>query len=371
VAAAAELGWPSALWWRMRRHGLVERDPAGADALVGVASRLCGLHAQVMSSAELTAWARIDGLRDGDVASALWDHGRLVKTWAMRGTLHLLPGDELPLWHAAFSMYEHFLKGAWVRAFGFSSADEVEALIAEIGEALDGRALTREELAEALPHHGDKLRESWGSALKPAAFRGLLAFAPSEGQSVRFTRPPAGRRPPADEAVRAITRRYLAAYAPARREDMSRWWGTHALSAAKAQKRIEALGDEVVEVDVEGSRCWVLADDLDAMLAAKPPGVARLLPLFDQYVVNSNRDIEPLLAAAEKARVFRQAGWISPVVLVDGAIAGVWKHERRGAAVEVALEPLAKLPRWAVDQVEADAARLADHLGGDPRISWT
>jgi Winged helix DNA-binding domain len=370
VAAAAELGWPSALWWRMRRHGLVEREAAGADALVGVASRLCGLHAQVMSSAELTAWARIDGLQNGDVASALWDHGRLVKTWAMRGTLHLLPGDELPLWHAAFSMYEHFLKGAWVRAFGFSSADEVEALIAEIGEALDGRALTREELAEALPHHGDKLRESWGSALKPAAFRGLLAFAPSEGQAVRFTRPPGGAGPPVDEAVAEITRRYLAAYGPARRQDLSRWWGTHALSAAKAQKRFEALGDEVAEVEVDGERCWVLAADLEAILGAEPPRAARLLPLFDQYVVSSNRAVDALLPEAERARVFRQAGWISPVILVDGAIAGVWRHERKGARLVVELEPFGPLPAWARKQVEADAERLAAFVGGSLERAW-
>jgi hypothetical protein len=365
----AELTWSQALAWRMRRHGLVERAAGGAAALPEVTSRLCGLHAQVMSSAELTAFARIDGLEPGDVATALWDHARLVKTWAVRGTLHLLPCHELAEWHAALSTYEHFLKGAWVRSFGFGSADEVEELIAEIGEALDGRELTREELAGAIPHHGEKLRESWGSTLKPAAFRGLLAFAPSAGQAVRFTRPPGGERPPAEEAVKALTRRYLAAYAPARREDLSRWWGTNTLSAAKAQKRFEALGDEAVQVSVEGERCWVLAADLDDLLAAERPRAARLVPLFDQYVVNSNRGVEALLPQAEKARVFRQAGWISPAVLVDGAIAGVWRHERRGARLEVAIEPFAKLPRWAVAQVEAEAERLAGYLGGDAELT--
>jgi Winged helix DNA-binding domain len=367
----AELTWPQALAWRMRRHGLVDRAPGGAAALAGVASRLCGLHAQVMSAAELTALNRIDGLAPGDLGQALWDHGRLVKTWAMRGTLHLLAGDELAEWHAAFATYEHFLKGAWVRGFGFASAGEVEELIAEIGEALEGRALTREELAAAIPHHCDKLRESWGSTLKPAAFRGLLAFAPSEGQAVRFTRPPDGDRPPAEDAVRAVTRRYLAAYGPARREDLSRWWGTNALSAARAQKRFEALGDDVAQVTVEGARCWVLARDLDELLAAEPPRAARLLGLFDQYVVNSNRGIEALLPAAEKTRVFRQAGWISPVVLVDGAIAGVWRHERKGARVAVDVEPFAPLERWALDQVAAEAERLAGYLGAELTLRGT
>jgi hypothetical protein len=269
------------------------------------------------------------------------------------------------VWQSALSTFDHFLKGAWVRAFGFTSPDQVEQLIADVGAAVDGRTLTREELAAALPAHAEKIRESWGSALKPAAFRGLLAFGKSSGQNVTFTRPPKVKRPPVEDALREITRRYLRAYAPARREDMARWWGTHALSPAKAQKRIEALGDEVVQVDVEGSKCWVLAGDLDAMLAASPPKVARLVPLFDQYVVNSNRDVEPLLPAAAKPLVFRQAGWISPCVIVDGAVAGVWKHERKGARLAVEISPFGRLPAWARKQVTADAERLAEHLGGD------
>jgi hypothetical protein len=302
---------------------------------------LCGLHAQVMSSASLTAFVRGAPIeRDG-----------LVKTWAMRGTLHLLPEAELGTWLSALSTFEHFLKSTWVRGFGFSSADEVEDLIASVGEALDGRALTREELAAAIPEHAEKLRESWGSALKPAAFRGVLCFAEPAGQKVRFTRPPKVKRPPVEDAVREVTRKYLSAYAPARREDLSRWWGTHVLSAAKAQKRFEALGDEAVVVDVEGSRCWVLAEDLDAMLAAKPARTARLVPLFDQYVVNSNRGVEAIVPAAFRERVFRQAGWISPCIVIDGAVAGVWRDDT--------LEPFGKLPAWARKQLASDVERLA------------
>lgn len=343
------LTWRQALAWRMRRHGLVDRPFAGSAE---VASALCGLHAQVGSSADLTAFVR----------GAAPSRSGLVKTWAVRGTLHLLPVAELGVWQSAMSTYEHFLKGAWVRAFGFASADDVEALIRAVGDALDGRTLTREELAGALPEYREKIAESWGSALKPAAFRGLLVFGEPRGQNVTFTRPPVVERPPVEEAVRELTRKYLAAYGPARREDLSRWWGTHALSPAKAQKRFEALGDEAVVVDLEGSRCWVLASDLDALAAAEPERSARLVPLFDQYVVNSNRGIEALLPAVMKERVFRQAGWISPCVVVDGAIAGVWRHERKGSRLAVAIDPFGKLPAWARKQLREDADRLATHL---------
>ena len=72
-----------------------------AAAMLAVVADLCGLHAQVTSSAELTLWARGDGLDRDAVRRAFWEERPLVKTWALRGTLHLLPAAELPLWMAA------------------------------------------------------------------------------------------------------------------------------------------------------------------------------------------------------------------------------------------------------------------------------
>src|SRR5262249_31623022 len=83
----------------MARHHLVERAAPGE--FMRVVSDICGLHAQLRSSAELSLWARIDGLTRDAVSEALWQHRALVKLWAMRGTLHLLPSAELGLWLAA------------------------------------------------------------------------------------------------------------------------------------------------------------------------------------------------------------------------------------------------------------------------------
>jgi hypothetical protein len=149
--------------------------------MVDVASRLCGMHAQLMSSAELSLWARVAALTPDRVRDALWKERTLVKTWAMRGTLHLLPASEWPLWRAALGSYDHYLKTSWGRYFGVSVRD-VETLIEAVGAALDGRQLTREELADEVARNagsralGDKLRESWGSFLKPCAYRGRAVF---------------------------------------------------------------------------------------------------------------------------------------------------------------------------------------------------
>ena len=203
--------------------------------MLDVVARLAGVHAQVMSSAELALWARVEGLEPDAVASALWEERTLVKTWAMRGTLHLLPAAELSLWITALRtrIERHFLNRARQKWFGFTR-DEALELIAAIGEALDGRELTRAELAAAV---GDeRLLESWGSMLKPAAAAGELVFARGEGQKVRFTRPDWTPEEPA-AALAEVTRRYLGAGGPATREDVARWWGATPAEGGRMLRR--------------------------------------------------------------------------------------------------------------------------------------
>ena len=94
---------------------------------------------------------------------------------------------------------------------------------------------------------------------------------------------------------------------------------------------LEALGDEVVEVDVEGTAGWMLREHAEEAAAEDPPErLVRLLPGFDMWVIGAARDAAALLDPAEKKRVYRNQGWISPVLLVNGRMDGVWKHERKG-----------------------------------------
>ena len=372
--AVPKLSWQQAIGWRMRAHGLVERAPR--DRALDVAAALCGVHAQVMSSAELTLWARVDGLGPADVSRALWEERSLVKTWAMRGTLHLLAARDYPLWQAALSTYDHFWTPPWLNALGVT-APQLEELIADISRALDGQVLTREQIVAAVAREADvevaeRLRSGWGSFLKPVSFAGGLCFAPSEGRYVRFTSPRAWlgdyEAPDPDEAAEEMTRRFLAAHGPATREDYSRWW--RGFSRAQARARIEALGGDVVEVDLEGLRAWLPASALEGALAAEPPRSLHLLPAFDQWVVACSREAEAMLAKEQRPRVFRKAGWFSPVILVRGRIEGVWRHERKGRRLLVTLEPFGRLPRWARAQAEREAERLAVFLGGELELAW-
>jgi uncharacterized protein YcaQ len=358
------LSWERALAWRLQRHQLVERAPA--KDLLRVVSRICGLHAQLMSSAELTVWARTDGLARSALDDALWRDRTLVKLWAMRGTLHLLPSSELGLWTGALSAYTNR---------GMTGHPEIDLLSDAIGRALKRRPLTREELALAVVRItgdatiGDYVRSSWGSYLKPASFRGRLCFADADGGRVRFTTPSAWlsgsiERWDHGDAQLELTRRFLNTYAPLTAEDLGLWSG---FGRARGGKLLKALGDgdEAVEVTVGRERAWVLARDLPALAAAEPLDTARLLPAFDPWVVGASRTSPAVLDPQHKTRVYRPQGWFSPVVVVNGRMVGVWKHTRKARRLLVEISPFGRLPRCATVQIEAEAARLAVFLGFD------
>lgn len=368
-----DLTWRQVRRWRIRRQLLLEPAP---DA-VAVARRLCGIHAQVASCSALIA-----GIRSTEPGLDL-SRRALVRTWAARGTLHLLPADELDLWVGALTARESRRRfpPAFERAHGVTGA-QLHAITDAIGDVLGAEPLTRAELVAAVVAHlGDPAIEGpmstgWGMLLKPAAARGLLCSGPAVDGAVTFVSPAGwlGRPlapPPAEEAERAVLLRFLEANGPATAVDVSRWWGEQ---PAPAKRTIRAAGDAVAAVTVEGEAGHVVrACDVDEMAAVAdggpdPADDPLLLPGFDPWVIAPLSHRARAIPDGRTAEVSRTAGWISPVLVVDGRVAGVWEH--RGGAITVRpFDPLARRTR---DAVERAAARYAPLLGtGTLTVTWT
>jgi hypothetical protein len=367
-ARGLHIPWQQVAIFRAHRHRLQRRAPRGA--MLSVVREICGLHAQVLSSAELSLWARVEELAPAAVERALWTKGSLVKTWAMRGTLHLLPRRELPLFFGALSTYTHFLRQAWVKHFGVTG-EELDEIVTAVAQTLPGVVLTREELAmeiarrTGLSKHAAVLRQSWGVMLKPAAFRGQLCFAQSEGQRVRFTHPGVVGIWGGAEALRELARRYLAAYGPATRQDFAAWWGE---SAKDTEILLDSL--DTVAVEVDGARAFLLERDARALLSLNPTGAVRLLPAFDPYVIGAPRR-GGLFPIEQKPRIFRGQGWISATLLVDGRIEGVWRQDRRGGKLTLTVETFARPSASVRSGVSVEAERLAVFVGCTlQKLSW-
>jgi hypothetical protein len=106
--------------WRLSQHGLSPR--LNSQDVVGAVTRTGGIHAQVMSAAELALCTRVEGLSAHEIRSALWPDHTLVKTWAMRATLHVLATSDLPLYVAALSFRDLRNWPAHFASYGLSPA---------------------------------------------------------------------------------------------------------------------------------------------------------------------------------------------------------------------------------------------------------
>jgi hypothetical protein len=327
--------WRRVLSRRLRRHYLAG-PPAGTPH--EVAERLLGVQAQVPSSAEQAVAVR--GPAAAAVRAGLAD-GTLLRTWAARGTLHLLAADAAPAQLALLAAARTWEKGAWQRRF--ATAEEIDRLAELVPGILSGRSLTRDELVAALTPHvstelADRLASGWGTLLKPLAWRGLLVNGEPRGTRPTFTDPATWTGAPLtlpdpDVAARTLIPAYLDVYGPAsaaafdawllrggtRRPTLRRWFADLVEDGVIAPVAV----DDAPPGDVRYAR----TADLDDLATDPPDGFddeVRLLPAFDQWVLGPGTDEAGVLAPPNRARVSRAAGWIAPVVLHGGRIVGTW-----------------------------------------------
>jgi hypothetical protein len=348
------MSWDAVVARRMARHALDEpvADARSADAgLPSVARALCGVHAQIASAAELSAARRVAGATRADVRRALWEERSLVKTFGPRGTIHLLPAADLPMWTGALSVLPSPKFADGVRF----TADQAEEVLAAIDGALGDAELTVDELTGAIADRAGHwavtermeafggLWPRWRQLTSAAAHRGLLCFGKDRGRKVTYTSPrrwmPGFRPADSDTGMRELVTWYLHAYGPASPRHFARWLG---IAPRQASEIFAQLGDSVSQVLVDGDPAWVLAGDGEA--PPDPHRGVRLLPYFDAYVVGGQpRELLYPGPAAERALTPSGQAGNYPVLLIDGVVGGVWHQRRSGRRLAVTIEPLREL----------------------------
>jgi hypothetical protein len=355
----------------MRRHLL---DPVGRLAVADVVGRLCGVQAQVASSAELAVRVRRENSQRGEVARALRD-GRLIKTWAMRGTLHLLKPEEAGIFLSLIAAARSWERPSWQRYFGMTPK-QMDLLRRTVRIALERGPLTRDELATAvsaqrgLRHIGEGLRSGWGTLLKPLAWQGDLCFGPSQGSRVTFLRPEdASSRwrglPHPDSAAPGAIAAYVRTYGPTTVDAFGHWLSGGWFGKRRLRAWFAEMEDQLAEVEIDGERSFVLAEDVDELAGARPTNAVRLIPGFDQYVLGPGTGDDRVVPRARRPLVSKQSGWIAPVVVVGGVVCGTWELDRTEVGVSWFAE-FRKPPRRAL---EDEIARLSSIL--DRRLQPT
>jgi hypothetical protein len=340
---------------RIARHGL--HDRAHRTALEAVA-RTTAVQAQDSLASRLGLRARAP-LDDAAVRAAIEDDRSIVRTWLMRGTIHLVASSDLRWLVRLFgpAVIRKF-RTRW-QQLGLTD-DLRDRYVAALAELLKGGPMTRAEIKAALDERGLTLEsedpQAHTHALVYASCVGLVCRGHDRGREATFALidewlPGAPAGPDGDDALAELARRYFSAYSPATAADFTTWAGLG------AKRAVELIRDELTPVDVDGRPGFRLG-------AVEPARGVRLLPAFDNYLLGY-RDRAAIVAPEWQPFVY-QGGLIRPTALVDGRVTGAWRLDRgRGEVTLEPFEPWSPAVRRLVDAEVADVGRF---LGREVRV---
>jgi hypothetical protein len=254
----------------------------------------------------------------------------------MRGTLHVLAADDLPIVLAIFGPL-HLARGRHRLAqLGLSpevaerSTEEAAAIVREHGP------LDRHELAARLRDRGVPVAAEGQAPIHVVARAAHAGVLIEVGQG-RYGPLDVGPLPDRDEALRTLGRRYAESHAPATADDFAAWSGLPAadVRAAWGEQRPH------IEVDVEA-------------------GPVRLLGAFDEWLLGwRSRDL--VLPREHAKRIIPGGGIIRPVAIADGRVFATWRLDRRRRRIE--LDPFGRVTAAVRAGVAAEVEAISAFLG--------
>ena len=165
----------------------------------------------------------------------------------------------------------------------------------------------------------------------------------------------------AGEARVELATRFLQAFGPATHRDFSKWSG---LNTSVTKAVFDAAGGRSWNaVTVDGEQSFSCAATRDALGGADIDRRPRLLPAFDTFLL-AHATKDHLVEPRFYKRVYRNQGWLSPVVIVGGRIVAVWFLDERAKTFTVDVQPVRAL--WISglrDGIHAEAEALGAFLG--------
>lgn len=344
---------------RIAAHGF--RAPA--DDAVAVVERLGAVQAQDLGAAKWAIGSRMSRPSAEAVDAAL-ESRRVVRSWPMRGTLHLMPTRMLRpvltitgprelgragLRHARLELGD----AAYLRAR--NTAEQVLA---------GGNAATRDELAAAWSAAGiDATGQRTYHLIWWLALDAVICCGPVEGRLQRFAlldewAPPTSDEPSErDEVLGELFAAYIAGHGPATIADFAWWAG---LPKADARIGLAAAGDRVEPFGGDLDR-FVAAGSTDAA-AARPRG-ALTLAAFDEYFLGY-ADRSPVCDPEFADLVIPgRNGVFQPLLVLDGRVIGTWRRAGTAAKPRVELRWFEPAPAGAADRFTRPLASWARFHG--------
>jgi len=358
---------------RLLAQGLMPQFPDAVMSVAQVVKDMGGIQAQEAPAAALAIRARSSRLVEADVEQARVQERTIIRTWLLRGTLHLVATEDLG-WLLPL-LGPLFIAGGRRRRAELGLDEDTCARGIHIMRNVLAKQgpLTRAELIEQLATHGLRLEgQARPHLLGRAALEGIICLGPDRDAEPTYVLlsdwVDQGHQdqPLSEVAAHAeLTRRYLGAYGPATPQDQATWSG---MPLSQTRVAWHNIADQLLEVEVCGAPSWMLktrAAWLDEPPATPP--IVRLLPRFDIYWLGyQDRDL--IVSRQYAKRINAGGGILHPALLVDGRAAGTWKSKRQKNRLDVLVEPFEQLAPGVQPGLEAEVADLARFLEVQARL---
>lgn len=320
---------------RLESHGLVH----GFTSVAGAVRRLGAVQAQDFAASKWVVGARVPGSVAADVDAAI-ESREVLRSWPLRGTLHLVPAESLRDIIAVTG--PRLLQQSVTRHRELGLDQQIYTTARGVAErGLEGgRSLSRDELQTAWQAAGIETTGQRGYHLIWwLAQDAVLCGGPVEGRGQRFVlldewSPRVETPLDRDETVARLLVAYLTGHGPATVRDFA-WWSGLTLTDVRAA--VADAGDAVAAFDDER---LVAADGAAAAAPPAPRAAGRhVLAAFDEYFLGY-RDRDPVCDPAHAGRVVPGSnGVFQPTLVQSGRVVGLWRPTVRARATSVTLDP--------------------------------
>jgi hypothetical protein len=310
---------------RLRSHRL----SAPAETVAQAASHMLATQGQEFWGGRWALAARTAGepsIRDVDAA---FDRGEIVRSWTMRGTIHVIPARDLA-WVMSVTGERQRRQGAAVhRREGIDVAEIARAESLARGALRGGGRLTRRELFEVWEGAGVSTAAQRGyHLLTNLSMLSVLCQGPVVPRDAGPTREQyfvlheewvTDAASPADPTAELFVR-YIASHGPAGARDFA-WWSGLPLGVSRSAA--EAAADRL-EVAAGEPEPQYLAAGARPRRSAAPEVIA--LPPFEEYYLSYADRSVPCAREFLDAVGPSMNGIVRPIIVARGAVVGVWTH---------------------------------------------
>ncbi len=295
---------------------------------------------------------------------------KVVRTWALRGTLHLMAAADVR-WLLALAAPALLTRTAAAYREVNLDAAAFRKILPAIQQCLEGgRQLTRVELfAELARRRIDIEGHRGGRIMYRAAQAGLICLGLPSGKQATYTlldewlpQPAEAPARSREDGLKLLAQRYFASHGPATLADFTWWSG---LSAGEARAALEMAMPGLTEALHAGNKVWWSARMPVAPAPSASTPLVHLLAGFDEYLLGYT-DRTPVVDKAQSGKVMTPNGLFRAALLVDGRVAGTWQAEIKRGGLTMSITPFAPSvlsPRKLGAELEAQAQRYAAFNG--------